>query len=299
MILSIITVSYNTKKLLKQTLTAVFASKLDKKDYEVFVVDNNSKDGSSDMVKKGFSSVKLIKNNHNLGFAKANNQAIKKTQGQYILLLNSDTKANPHALQHLIDFMAGHPQAGIASAQLWYPDGSIQPSGGFLPRLTNVIAWMLFLDDLPIIKQIFWSYHITRQNFYKKTRRLGWVQGATMMLRKSMLDQVGLLDENIFMYGEDVDLCLRAHKQGWQVWTVAAAKVVHYQFQSSKGISKNALLGEYRGLKYVFTKHKPAWEKPLFRLLLRTGALLRMLLFGTILKDKEKYAIYQQAFNLV
>jgi len=296
--LSIITISFNTKKLLKQTLTAVYKSTLDKKDYEVFVVDNNSQDRSPEMVKKDFPQVTLIRNKDNLGFAKANNQAIRKSQGEYVMLLNSDTKVHPDALEKLLQFMDTHSQAGVASATILHPSGEIQQSGGFLPRLSNVAAWMLFLDDLPIVKYFFWSYQLTRQSFYKKTRRLGWVTGAAMIIRRGILEEIGLLDEDIFMYGEDVDYGIRAAKKGWQVWTVADAKVVHFQFQSSKGISTNAILGEYKGIKYVFEKHKPGWEMPLLQFLLKVGALLRMLVFGTILRDKQKYAIYRQAFSL-
>ena len=117
-----------------------------------------------------------------------------------------------------------------------------------------------------------------------------------MLLRRSMLDQIGLLDNHIFMYGEDVDLCLRAHKAGWQVWSVADAQIVHQGFGS--GSSTSAITGEYQNLKYIFTKHKPTWELPLLKLLLVIGALLRLCLFGTILGRKDLYATYHQAFNL-
>lgn len=296
--LSIITVSYNTKKLLKQALSAVFASSLNKRNYQVFVVDNASSDGSPEMVKKDFPQVKLIKSKDNLGFAKGNNLAIAKSDSDYIMLLNSDTKVKSNALSSLIEFMDSHPKAGVASAQILYPSGEIQQSGGFLPRLSNVFAWMFLIDDLPIVKNIFWSYQITSQSFYKKTRQLGWVTGAAMIIRRQAVSDIGLLDDKIFMYGEDVDYGIRAKKKGWQVWSVAKAKVTHFQFQSSKGISENAMLGEFKGLKYIFQKHKPKWEMPLLRSFLWGGSLLRMLLFGTILRDKNKYDIYRKALKL-
>lgn len=273
--LSVIIVSYNTKSLLEKCLESIRASTLDKKAYEVIVIDNGSTDGSAKLA--------MIKNKQNLGYAVANNQGIKIARGEYILLLNSDTEVKPTALEALVNFMDFHSQAGIASAQLLNPDGSIQPSGGYLPRLSNITLWMFFID----------GYHIQNPAYYQKTRQVGWVQGAALIMRKS----VGLLDENIFMYGEDVELCLRAKKAGWQVWTVATAQVIHHAFQSSGGVSSNALLGEYQGLLYLFKKHKPFWEIPLLKLLLKTGALLRMLLFGTILRDREKYAVYQKAFK--
>ena len=285
--LSIITVSFNTQKLLKQTLSAVYDSKFPQGKLEVFVVDNNSQDGSVGMVKKQFPKAKLIQNKDNLGFAKANNQAIKKAKGEYILLLNSDTKLYPDSLQKLIDFMDSHPKAGVASGQLLYTNKQIQPHGGYLPHLTNVAAWMLFIDDIPIVRRSFPAYQHTAKSFYKHPRQLGWVQGACMIIRSRLISKIGPLDDNIFMYGEDIDFCQRAQKAGWQVWNVPDANVIHYQFASSKGISENALLGEYKGIKYIFKKHKPKWQIPILRILLKLGASLRILVFGTILKDKE------------
>jgi len=294
--LSIIILSYNTASLLKDCLQSVYRSDLPSKDFEVLVIDNASSDNSVSLVKKHFPNATLIQNQTNLGFAKANNIGINKSKSEYILLLNSDTKAQTNSLSNLLKFMDAHPQAGIASAQLLNNDSSIQQSGGHLPRLTNIMAWMLMLDHLPIIKQLFWSYHQTNQNFYKISRRLGWVQGAAMILRRTMLDKIGLLDEKIFMYAEDIDLCLRARQKNWQTWTVSDSKIIHLNFKSSG--KENATLGEYQGLKYLFKKHKPAWESPLLRFFLKTGSLLRVFIFGTIFKDKTKYDIYKKAFHL-
>ncbi len=287
--LSIIIVSYNTKELLKQCLDSVSKSSF-KEPYEVIVVDNASSDGSEDLA--------TIKNHQNTGYPFSNNQGIKIAKGEYVLLLNSDTEVKIGAFEKLVSFMNSHPQVGIASAQLLNPDGSIQPSGGYLPRLSNIAAWMLLLDDIPVLKNFICAYHVNRPSFYSKTHEIGWVQGAAMIVRKKTLEEIGTLDENIFMYGEDVELCLRAKKKNWQVWTIAEAQVVHKSFQSSGGVSSNALLGEYKGLMYLFQKHKAPWELPLSKLLLKAGAAIRMLLFGTIWRDTQKYAVYKQAFNL-
>lgn len=296
--LSIIVVSYNTKNLLQNCLSSLKKGGLKREDYEVIVVDNASSDGSVEMVKTSFQKAHLIKNKTNLGFSKANNQAIKKAIGEYVLLLNSDTIIKKHTLIKLTKFMDSRPRAGIASAQLLNHDGSIQQSGGHLPRLSNIAAWVLFLDDLPVVKQFFWSYHKTNSSFYKKDKTIGWVQGAAMIIRKKCLDKIGLLDEKIFMYGEDIDLCIRAWQKKWQVWTVSQAKVYHYGFQSSQGIPEKAIVGEFKALKYIFKKHKASWEKSILQILLKLGSLLRMLIFGTILKDKQKYDIYSRAVKL-
>lgn len=298
MTLSIIIVSYNTKNLLKACLESIGDGGLEAKKLEIFVVDNASTDSSIQMVKKSFPKVELITNSKNLGFSAANNQALKKTTGDYVLLLNSDTEIKPGALKKLVSFMETHPKAGIASAKLLNPDGTIQQSGGFLPRLSNLAAWMFFIDDLPIASSFIHSYHKADTAFYKKSRKIGWVQGAAMILRKKALLDIGLLDEKIFMYGEDIELCFRAQKTHWQVWHVAEAEVVHKKFQSSGGSSQTAVLGEVRGLKYIFSKHKPKWQLLPLRVLLKTGFLLRLIIFGTIIRSKSTYASYQKAFNL-
>lgn len=293
--LSIVIISFNTKRIILDCLKSIYATAADLNP-EVIVIDNASTDGSPQAIKQQFPQVKLIQNKTNLGFTKANNQGIRASRGEYIMLLNSDTLVKPRAIQKLIKFMDNHSQVGIAAPQLLNPDGSIQPNGGYLPRLSNIIAWMLFIDDLPIIKPWFWSYQLRYLPAFLHNRQLGWVQGAAMILRRSMLDQIDLLDEQIFMYAEDVELCYRARKSSWQVMLLPQAQVIHRRFSS--GSPQKAILGEYQGLKYIFQKHKPAWELPVIRLSLKLGALLRLMIFGTIWRDAQKYAIYRTALAL-
>ena len=293
--LSIAILSFNTKQLTLDCLKSIFDTSVSL-DLEVIVIDNASTDGSPQAIKNQFPQAKLIENATNTGFTTANNQGIAQAAGEYILLLNSDTIVKPNAIQTLADYLDQHPRVGIAAPQLLNPNGSIQPNGGFLPRLSNIAAWMLFIDDLSWVKSWFWSYQLRDVAYFKATRSLGWVQGAAMILRRSLLDQIGPLDEHIFMYGEDVEICYRAKAAHWQVMLIPQAQVVHQSFGS--GSPGKAILGEYQGLKYIFQKHKPAWELPLLRLLLKLGALLRLCLFGTILADKQKYATYKTAVSL-
>ena len=293
--LSIIIVSFNTRQLTLNCLESIKKT-TGFKDVEVIVVDNASTDKSVEAIKDQFPQVKILRKSINTGFAKANNQGIKVASGEYIMLLNSDTLVKPEALLRLVEFMDAHPRAGILAPQLLNPNGSIQPNGGFLPRLSNIIAWMLFIDDLPFIKPWFWSYQLRGSSHFIQTRSLGWVQGAALVLRHSLIDQIGGLDENIFMYAEDVEICYRARKSGWQVMLLPQAQIVHLGFKS--GSSQKAILGEYGGLKYIFKKHKPAWEMPLLRLFLKLGSLLRIVVFGTITPDKQKYATYKTALTL-
>jgi len=184
----------------------------------------------------------------------------------------------------------------IASPQLLNPDGSIQPQGGALPSLLNLAAWMWFVDDLLLLNRLFTPYHQSNLSYFKHTRPLGWVAGTAMFIRRQALDKIGLLDEHIFMYSEDTDLCLRAYRQDFEVYNVSSGQVVH--LGQGSGFQETALLGEYRGLKYLFNKHYPAWQRPILSFLLKSGALLRLTIFGTILGDKPKYHAYKKALKL-
>jgi GT2 family glycosyltransferase len=199
-------------------------------------------------------------------------------------------------LKILTTYLDDHPKVGIVSPQLITPDGAIQQNGGSLPRLSNIAFWFLSLDRLPLLGNHLASYQQKNPRFYSKTRRTGWVSGTAMLLRRPVLDQIGLLDENLFMYAEDVDLCLRATQASWQIHTLHTTRVVHLGHAS--GSKSLALVGEVKGMLYLFAKHKPFWELPLLRLIIKSGALLRLTIFGTIFPDKERYVVYRQIFAL-
>lgn len=291
--LSIILVSFNTKDLIKQALESL----PDISEVEVIVIDNASTDGTAQLIKQEFPGIKLIRNKNNTGFAKANNQGIKAAKGELLLLLNSDTKAQGDAIKTLIQFMEDNPDAGILSCQLLNPDSSLQPQGGYLPNILNISFWMLFIDDLPFIGKYLYPYQLRYRGVFKKRRELGWVGGTAMLIRRNVIDEIGLLDENIFMYGEDVDFCLRARAKGIKVSYTPNARIFHYGQQSSGGKASIAILGEYQALKYIFKKHKSKPEYLILRLLLKIGSLLRMFIFG-ILQGRERYEIYKKAFHL-
>ncbi len=292
--LSLVIVSYNTKSLLQACLNSINLQLTPQ--IEVIVVDNNSSDGSPAMVKNSFPHIQLITNSQNMGYAKANNQGINLVQGQYLLLLNSDTRLQPGALQHLLDFMDHHPQVGIASPKLLHPNGTTQLNGGALPTLSSLLYWALFLDDIPLLGRFLPSYHRTHPSYFNSTHPIGWVSGAAIILRRQTISQIGLLDEKIFMYGEDLDLCFRAHQANWLVYTLAPAEVVH--LGQGSGSSSSALLREFQGLIYYFSKHHPATSPTLLKIILQLAASLRLFLFGTILQDHEKATIYRQARQL-
>lgn len=293
--LSIIIISYNTKDLLKQTIASIPMHQ----DWEIIVIDNASQDGSSSMVKAEFPQTKLIINKENLGFSKANNQALLIAKGQYLLLLNSDTIVREKAIENLLKTMDKNKQLGILSCQLQNSDGTIQVQGGYLPTVCNIAFWMLFVDDLPVIGKKLHPYHITDPQFFTKPQNLGWVAGTAMLIKKELIGKIGLLTEELFMYGEDVEYCLRARKAGYLIAIEPKAKIVHLGQKSSGGKQAPAWLGEFKGLKHIFLTHHSVAAYQLVRLFLKTGALLRMFVFGILLGRKEVYAAYKEAYSLV
>src|SRR3990167_4837894 len=209
--LSVIIVNWNTKKLLEDCLRSIFKFTKDV-GFEIIIVDNGSEDGSQDTVKKKFPQVKLIPNKDNLGFTKANNQGIKIAKGEYVLLLNSDTYLIENSLKKLVDNAKNLDNLGDLGPQLLNEDQTIQQFAGFFPHLPQVLYWMCFLDDLPggmILK----PYHIDHDSFYQKDRQVDWVTGAAILVPRRVIGKIGGLDENIFMYGEEVDWCYRIKQQ--------------------------------------------------------------------------------------
>lgn len=322
-LLSIIIVSYNTSTLTIQTLNSLVISlkksQLEKK-CEIIVVDNHSLDDSVKQIqqfaKKANLFVKLIINQKNLGFGTANNQAIKQALGKYLLFLNSDTIIQDEAIKQLLEFFEKHPfddrtalnksslnkldKLGILAADLRNQNGSFQAQGGDLPTLSNIFTQMLFIDDLPIIGKLFKSYQHTGRRSNKTTGQLeqkGWVAATAMMVSKQMLSEIGTFDENIFLYAEDVELCIRAKKHHYDIAIYHPAKVIHLQNQSSS--NARALKGEFDGLIYIFSKHHPLWQMRILKLILKFGALLRICLFATMQQDQKKSHIYREIYQAI
>ncbi len=302
MLLSIIIVSYNTKNLTLQTLhsvkTQIDRSETLKNHTEVFVVDNNSQDDSVAAVKELCKTwpIKLLVNQENLGFARANNQAIATAQGQYILLLNSDTIVHEHTLTKMIEYLEKNPHVGVLSASLINRDGTPQAQGGSFPTLFSIALHMLMIDDLPLVKKLLPSTQHTGFNVSdQQIRNKDWVGGTAMMVRKTVFDEVGLLDQNIFMYGEDVEFCMRARDHHWLIEIQPQAVITHIGSASSS--SANAIMGEFKGYLYIWSKHKPLWQMSYLKFLLRSGCFLRVILFKSIINKPEKAKIYATIFK--
>lgn len=314
--LSVIILSYNTKRLTINCLESIIKN-TQKINYELIVIDNASTDGSIKYLTNHRSRItahfRLIKNQSNLGFAKANNQGIRIAKGKYILLLNSDTKLREDSLTKMVRWMDQNPRVGVIGPTLVDTDGSIQLNGGFFPNLMRLFLWATFLDDIPGVALLFGSYHLSSnipitKGIYGKSHQQDWVSGAVFLLRKGVIDNVGGFDEDIFMYGEEVEYCFRIKKAGWRIWYLPITKVLHIGMASSKGElvrfagvsvgKESSILGEFRALKYFYQKHYPKWQYPILLLLIKLAALLRILVFGFLGGQKEASKTYAKAFEL-
>jgi GT2 family glycosyltransferase len=270
--LSVIIVSWNTSQLLENCLASILANP-PTSPFEIWVVDNTSTDGSPQMVREKFPKVHLIENSENVGFARANNQAIQRCAGKYILLLNPDTLVEYGALEALVDFLDRHPEAGAAGARMLNPDGSLQISSHPRPTLSRELWRLLHLDTfLPYA-----LYPLTKwaTNHPQEVDILG---GACLLLRKEALDQVGSLDEDYFIYSEEIDLCYRIQRAGWRIYWVPQAKVVHFGGQSTRQVPTEMFLNLYRSNIKYFHKHYGWTAAQIHKLILMIAALSRLIL---------------------
>lgn len=198
-------------------------------------MDNASSDDSVSMLQQEFPWVQVIANAQNLGFTVANNQGLAQSRGRYVLFLNPDTEVHAGALQTLLDYAETHPAVGIVGPQLRYADGSVQSSRRRFPTLAT-----FFLEAT--VLQRWWPHNSVLDRYYMLDRpdeaisQVDWVVGACMLVRRSVLDQVGGFDEGFFMYAEEMDLCRRAVSAGWQVVYLPAAVVTHYEGKSSEQV---------------------------------------------------------------
>jgi GT2 family glycosyltransferase len=251
--ISVIVVSWNVAKLLNVCLQTLRRD-LENIESEVFVVDNASADGSAAMVAADHPWVKLIANDKNLGFAAANNQALKLSRGDYILLLNPDTELVAGAIPELVSFLESHPQAGIVAPQLVNSDGSIQRSCRAFPTFLGMLYELLGLSRLFPNNPLFGSYKMLDFN-HDQLREVDQPEGACLLLRRAVIEQVGILDEGYFMLFEEVDWCYRIKQAGFQIWFDPEAHVVHHYGQSIKQVKARMILSSHSGLYRFWSKH--------------------------------------------
>ena len=243
--LSIVIVSYNVRYYLEQCLVSVFRA-TEGLDCEVFVVDNHSRDDSVEHIRELFGErVHLIASNHNLGFARANNKAIAKAQGKYVLLLNPDTFVGESSIRQALQFMESHEQAGGVGVRMHNADGSVaRESRRGLPTPLVSLGKMLGFSNRYYMSHLSWN----------EPGRIEVISGAFCLLRRDALNKVGWLDEDFFMYGEDIDLSYRVLKGGYENWYVPAS-ILHYKGESTQKSSFRYVHVFYQAMLIFFRKH--------------------------------------------
>ena len=254
--LSIIIVNYNTEDLLRRCLSAV-NGRNHQFPIETLVVDNGSRDGSVSMVRRDFPEVGLIENKENVGFAKANNMGLEVARGDYILLLNSDTKVLGDALPKLVTFLNSHPDVAVVSGRLVYPDFSDQGVARTFPTPLNALfGRRSILTKLFPNNKYSKRYMVSRQNQSGEPFEVDWVSGACLMARKTVVEEVGRLDDGFFMYWEDADLCYRIKQKNWKIYCIPEAIVIHFEGKSSQKQKNSRMIIEFNKSVYrYYRKH--------------------------------------------
>ncbi len=265
--LSIVIVSYNTKELLRECIESIYKNS-NNLSFEIVVVDNNSHDGSVEMVKKEFKDVILVENKENLGFSKANNIGVKKTSARYVLFLNADTVVYDKTLKYMVDFMDKKKDAGAATCKLVLPSGKIDDAShrGF-PTPWNSFSHFSGLSKIFPKTKLFGGYSLGFEDF-SKTHAIDALAGAFMLVRKEAGEEVGWWDEDYFFYGEDIDFCYMLKQNGWKIYYVPEVSILHYKGVSGglKKISKDittasdetrikAQSERFRAMRLFYKKH--------------------------------------------
>jgi len=264
--LSIIIVNWNTKEYLLHCIDSILQKK-GSIPMEIIVIDNGSRDRSGEEVKRQFPGLRLIENGRNLGFARAVNQGLRVSSGRYLLLLNPDTQLREGAIEKLVSFMESHAEAGVAGAQLLNGDGSKQNSIANFPSLTTELL------NKNLLRRLFPKKFPGKEKDYPEPIEVDSVIGACMMVRRDVLDQVGLLDEDYFLFLEETDWCYRIKRTGWRIYHVPQAEVYHFQGKSAEAVKKEARVEFYRSRYHFFKKNRGQlqWFFLLMGLIVRLG----------------------------
>lgn len=299
MLLSIIIVSYNTKELLKDCLDSIIPAAKNLKT-EIFVVDNNSRDKTAQEIKKKYRWVKLIENKKNVGFSKANNQGIKKSQGEYLLILNPDTILQKDTLLKMYKFMENNSKVGISTCRVELPTGKLDPDcSRHFPTPWRAFTHFSKLSKIFSGSKLFDQYQMgyISENI---EHEVDSCVGAFMFVRASALKKIGLFDEDFFFYGEDLDLCFRFKEAGYKIMYTPITKIFHYKGaasgikQPSAHLSKatidsktRAVKESTRAMELFYQKHyKNKYPKLLTNLII------------TSVKVLQNYRIYKIKNNL-
>ncbi|MBW2039663.1 MAG: glycosyltransferase family 2 protein [Deltaproteobacteria bacterium] len=279
--LSFILVNWNTKGLTLEALRSIFNT-VNGYEFEVVVVDNGSEDGSPEAIREVFPQAQLILNSENYGFARATNQALAKTAGRYVFLLNSDARLKEGAVQAMVTFMEDNPDVGIAGGQLVNADGSRQNSIASFPSLATELL------NKRLLRTLFPRRYPGKERDYPSPIDVDSLVGACIIVRRKAIEEVGGLDEGYFFFMEETDWCFRMRDKGWRVCFVPQAQILHLQGVSAAMVKTEAKIEFYRSRYLFFTKYKGRVRL----VFLKMGLMLRLLgevLANSLLLGKRGY----------
>jgi GT2 family glycosyltransferase len=292
--ISVIILSYNTKDITLRCLEKLKKS-VDYfgKPVEIIVVEDGT-DGTSMAIKKEFPWIKILDPGRNLGFAKGNNLGIEASDknSKYYLFLNSDTLVREDTLKKAYEFIENHNDCDVFGCKLKFENGKMQPSAGFLPTPLNTSLWMLGLD---IISST--PVHPKSDGFFVKDRKVGWVMGAFLFMKKEVIEKTKGFDENFFMYMEEVEWCRRINDASLTIWYTPSLEVTHLDKASSDFNLEKPLTLEIQGLRYYIKKYFPN-SYPFIKFITRLGVTLRFMAFG-LSGDKKRSDIYKKILQSI
>lgn len=283
--LSVLIVNWNAKEWLRNCLNSVYEDlrTCTGTNAQIYVVDNASSDGSVEMLMGQFPQVNLIDNAQNLGFAAANNQAIKSAEGQFLLLVNPDTLVHPGTIEKLIAHLRDSPQVGAVGPRILNPDGTIQVSAEPFPNLSRE-TWRLFHFD----RLVHFSQYSKRFFQNQTAQAVDVLAGACILIRREVLERIGLLDEQFFVYSEEVDLCMRIRDAGWMIHWLPSATITHYGGRSTQLVADRMFIELYANKVRFFRKHYGELKTICYKWVLAFAALSRCMFCSMCAKIDTK-----------
>ncbi|HIE56924.1 MAG TPA: glycosyltransferase family 2 protein [Anaerolineales bacterium] len=288
--MSIVLVCWNNKDYLDPCLKSLYDANLEN-SFDVVVVDNGSNDGSQAMLREKYPQVQLIQNDHNVGLGKASNQGIEATNGEFILLLNNDTIVNKHALDSLANFMRTHPDAGAVGGKLLNADLSFQSGYGGFSTLMEEFLIAIRVGELS-------SPGYPLHGDSDAPCEVGWMSSANLLVRRKTLDEIGLLDESYFIYGDETDIQYRMHKAGWKAYYLPDATTIHYGGRSMNRWKRRRMV--YRGKMLFYKKNYGAFRTFVLQAMLFGLSFLKLLVwaFLWVIPGKRERAQLELNSNL-
>ncbi len=270
--LSIIIVNYNCGTYLEKCMRSVYNNLKRYPDFEILIIDNGSYDKSLSIFETQFPGARFLKNEKNLGFVKAANQGIKNTSGKYLLFLNPDTELLDENISLMVDFMDKDVSRGISGPLILSESGSPQSSPH--SKFNNIFSELKFSIGLQFLNKLFSEKEYTRPS------ECDYILGSAMLIRRAVFDDIGLFDENIFMFAEEEDLCLRAKQRDWKIFFYPNCKIVHYGRKSSLGLEKARIINHRMAALYYYSKKYNRFFMILIRMMFLTNILMHIIGLG-------------------